>query len=326
MRYILSVLCFCGICFASLTTAHAAPIATGITVSPAIEQISLSQNQSSATYATQITNNTTAQVVISISAEDFTALNQTGSISFYNSNQLSSNNPHGLLNYLSIAYPEVALQPGQSQTVPVTILNANKLAAGGHYAALLFKVSHLASAKGNRITINQVVSSLVFLSTYGQGTQSVTLTTPVTGSLLTTLPQVINAVFVNTGNTQTAPRGYLQILDSSSRIVSQGQINTDSSLILPQSKRLFGLNLIQTKRHLWPGVYLLKIYYRHDGQTTYSVYEQKFLFVNQSIIAVNIAVLLALALLAGKFISSKFGRLVKSKPSKSKTKIPIIFE
>ena len=315
MKYLLllSLVVGCAL-LAGLGKAYATPAVNGITVSPAIQQITLKANQNSAGFTAQVTNNTTSQVVLHISAEDFTSLNQNGGISFYNSGTINTNNPHGLLNFLSIGLTEIALGPHQSQAVPVTILNANQLAVGGHYAALLFKVVGTTNGHGNRVIINQAVSSLIFLSTFGQGTQTTALTTPVIGSVFTSFPHTINAVLSNNGNTQTTPRGYVQILDSSSKVVSQGQINIDSGLILPASKRLFTLNLMQTKKHVWPGIYHLKIYYRHDGQAKYSVYEQKFLFVNGIIALVVIVLIVALLGLVAYIYLPKSLYTVKRQP------------
>ena len=132
-----------GIGFAVIaSTGHAyaaLPKVNGITVSPAIEQLTLNPNQNTASFNEQVTNNTTNPVVLKIGAEDFTYLNQYGGLDFYNSSV--DTNSHGLLDFLSIGFNQVALGPMQSQTIPISILNANKLAVGGHYAALLFKNS-----------------------------------------------------------------------------------------------------------------------------------------------------------------------------------------
>jgi len=302
IKYLLLGLGVCSALLFGSSKAYAAnPVVKGITVSPAIEQIILNPNQNTAGFTVQVTNNTPSQVVLNVSAEDFTTLDQNGGISFYNPTLINTNNPHGLLNFLSIGLSELALTPGQSQTVPISILNANQLAVGGHYSAILFKAAGSTNAHGNKVIINQAVSTLVFLSTYGQGTQTAALTTPVIGSLFTSFPQTINAVFSNTGNTQTTPSGYLQILDSSSRVVSQGQININSSLILPNSKRLFPLPLTQIKKHLWPGVYTLRIYYRHGNQNSYSLYQHRFLYVNGVLVLIIVVVITAIVLLAVRY-------------------------
>jgi hypothetical protein len=194
--------------------------------------------------------------------------------------------------------------------VPITVLNANQLAAGGHYAAIVYKVNGQTTKGSNNVSINQAVSSLVFLSTYGTGTQTTTLQSVISGSLLTNFPSSISLVIQNSGNTQTTPRGNIQIINSKGVVVSQDQINTISSLILPGSNRLFNFPVERTKTHIWPGYYTLKIYYRYDGQVGYNVYQKKFLYVGWPIIAGFVAIIiLLLVFLVRKFIPNKYYRL-----------------
>ena len=277
----------------------------GITVSPSIQQINLSQNQTTETISSEVTNNTASTIAINITAEDFTSLNQTGGINFYNSSQINNKDTHGLVDYIRIPAPTIVLSPGQSQSVPVMIINADKLAPGGHYAALIFKLANLAGAKGNNVLINQAVSSLIFLSTYGHGTQTLSLTNSVIGSITTTLPKTLNLVFENSGNTQTTPSGIVQLLDSSSKLISQTQINTGSSLILPVSDRLFTLNLTQTAKTGWFGLDQLKIMYRHDGQTNYLVYNKRFLYINQGLLTTVVIIGLLIVIFGIRKLSSK---------------------
>ena len=305
-----------GVFLAASLPVLAAPAVKGITVSPAIIQISLSRNQTAATFAGQVTNNTKSAVVLGISAEDFTSLNQTGGISFL-TGKAGSGNPHGLAGSLVIGNPQVALGPGQSQMIPITVQSADKLATGGHYAALTYQLKSVTNPKGNSVAVDQTVSSLIFLTTYGQGTQTTDLTTPVVGSFATALPQNLNIVFGNAGNTQTTPRGLVQILDPAGNVVSQATINVDSGLILPQSERLFNLALTTQgrPRHPRPGLYTLRVMYRHDGQPTYAVYEQRFLFINLPLLVGIIGVLVLVAvLLARKFLPETLLYRLKSKP------------
>jgi hypothetical protein len=316
MKYLFALFSICCIVAATCYTAQAAPaVVKGITVSPAIEQISLSQNQTSATFTSQITNNTTAPVILSIGAKDFTALNETGGVGFLRTSSPDSTS-HGLANSLLITHPQVTLSPGQSQMIPITIQNVNKLASGGHYAALTYKLQNVANGKGNNVSVEQTVSSLIFLSTNGEGTQTSELTTPVIGSFFTTFPKSLNVVFANSGNTQTTPRGVVQILNSSSKVVSQAIVNVDSSLILPQSSRLFNLSLIpQGTVHLSPGIYTLRITYNHDGHKGATIYQQKFLFLNKSIVIVVIfVVLVGVIVLARKFLPSHLYYRIRRQP------------
>jgi len=300
IKLVISLLLFSVVFLIGTGKTHAATTAIkGITVAPAVQQITLQPNQTTADFSVSVTNNTTSSVILAVGAQDFTSLGLNGSLSFYKSNPINTNNKHGLTNYLSIGLPQVALAPKQSQVVPISVINADQMAPGGHYTAITFKITGTSSGKGSKVLINQTVSSLVFLTTAGQGTQTTILHTPLIGAFYPSLPNNISAVFSNNGNTQTTLRGYAQILNSSKEVVSQGQINIDSNLILPSSSRLFTLQLTKVKNHVWPGFYTLKVFYLHDGQTKYSIYTQKFFFLSWwFIIVILIIVMLIIGIIA----------------------------
>jgi hypothetical protein len=285
MKYWLVIIGIGLLCWFGRGTALAAEssVPVGITLSPTIEELTLNQNQTSVNYPLQITNNTNSPVAIHISAQDFTEYNDNGAIDFLNNTVDDTNDPHGLLSALSIGLPELALGPKQTETVPINIINTDLLAPGGHYAALLVSSGNISGLKGNQVGINQSVSSLIFLSTAGEGTQSTELHTPLIGGLFGTFPQTINAVFGNTGNTQTTLRGYVQIFRGKT-LISQNQINTTSGLILPESTRLFQLQVNPPKHYLWPGVYTLVVTYGHDGDATFTVYKQNFLYISSTLV------------------------------------------
>jgi len=278
----------------------ASSITNGITVSPAIQQIALSKNQTTANFKVEVINNTTNQQFITASTQDFTYLNQNGAVSFF-TGTTNINDTHGLVNFISIGLPEVALAPHQSKVIPISIANANKLSDGGHYVAIVFKAYPQNIKKAN-FAIVQAVSSLVFLSTYGGGTQNLSLDTEIISSIDLNLPRQIVTVMGNSGNTQTTPRGYIQILNPEGNLISQTQINVFSSLILPQSKRLLTDSLNPARRFLWPGFYTIKIFYNHDGQTNFSVYQKKIFVITEPFL---IFIIVIIVVLIGWFIRRK---------------------
>jgi hypothetical protein len=290
------LLCMLPLWLATGRSALADPPSSGLTVSPYIEQLTLGQNQNQASYPVTLFNRGSSPVIVRISAVNFTSLNENGGILFLDSKQ-SQHDPFALSGNLTFAYPEVIVGPHQSQTVTVTVANANQLADGGHFASILFTAQGTNIASGNGVVINQASSSLLFLSSSGGGTQNITLTNVALNSWYSSLPTDVDAVFQNKGNTQSSPTGLVQILDSSNSVVAQGQINTGSSLILPESKRLFILSLKQTGGHLRPGFYRLKISYQHVGQQTVTVFEQRFFYFNQSLIIALVFVIAGLVLL-----------------------------
>jgi hypothetical protein len=269
----------------------ASSITNGITVSPAIEQIELSKGQNTANFTVEIINNTNTQQFITASSQDFTYLNENGSLNFFDSTT-DKNDTHGLVNFLKISLPEIALAPHQNKVVPVSIINANTITNGGHYAAIVFKAYPITSKKTN-FSIIQAVSSLVFLTTYGGGTQNLTLDTALISSVDVNLPAQITTVLGNSGNTQSTPRGYIQILNPGGKLISQSQLNIYSALILPQSKRLLVTNINPAHNFLWPGLYTVKIFYNHDGQTNFTVYQRQIIVIPEPFLIVISVIIIA---------------------------------
>ena len=284
------------LCILTLTEAKVSAgsvLASGITASPALEQLKLSVGQSTLVFTTKVTNNTKTTISLDISAQDFTSLNQNGGIDFLTSND----NPHGLSSSIHIGQKQVQLNPGQTQTVTFTITGANTLAAGGHYGAIIYKVLGPNLTPYNTVTVNQAVTTLVFLTTASQGTQELSLTSPPFGRYLSSFPSSVDAVFANNGNTQTAARGLIQVVDSKAKLVSKGILNADSGLILPDSKRLFTVTLQpQTTNYLWPGLYTARILYHYEGQAKLSEVDETFLYISIQQIAITITIFIALPL------------------------------
>lgn len=269
----------------------------GITISPYMEQLVLNKNQTSASYNITVTNNSDSLVLLHLKTVDFTNLNEHGEIGFLTPAQ-TKHDPYSLVNNVSFTYPEIALGANQSESVPIQITNANQLASGGHFGAILFNSNNPTADSGTRVTVNQDSASLLFVSTNGAGTQALSLSTPLINNFYASLPTTINAVFANTGNTQTIPYGLAQIVNDQGTVVAQGQLNTNSNLILPESKRLFMIYLRSTTDHIPPGKYHLILRYRTSSQTGFTTYQQSFLMVNQSYILSTIGIIFVCLLLA----------------------------
>ena len=277
---------------------------SGITISPTIEQINLTNRQSSAHYEIQITNNLKYTATLSVAPQDFSSLNENGGINLIDNKGVGANNPHGLTHNLSLSDSQLVLTSGQVKSVAVTLNNAGSLAAGGDYTAILFKLQALFSPNGNHVTINQGVVSLLFVRTSGNGTQILQSAnpTPLIGSFTTTLPDQFNVLLQNKGNTQSTPEGVIEI-NKGSHTVSQGQLNINSGMVLPQSASLFRVAMVRTSDHEWLGRYMLKLLYAPKGQSGYTVYQKQFIYINKALLGgAVVLVLLAAAFLFRKLI------------------------
>ena len=307
-RLTVSLLCLV-MCFGAAVSAAAAPVA-GITAAPAIQELQAQPGAGTVSFVTSLTNNTGTQVALAVSAQDFTALGQNGSIEFQDQD---SSGTHGLAAHIVADNAVVVLAPGQSREVHIRIVDVDTLSPGGHYAAVVYKA--LGDASGGRATVSLLpaVSTLVFMTTASGGTQSLRLTTPFTPAIRTDVPRAVNLVLTNTGNVQTAARGYVQLLGPGGALHGQGVINVDSGLILPGAQRLFMVNLssVEQRETLWPGTYKIKVYYRYDGEAKYQTYEQSFVLVNLVLVA-GVLVLVVVALVFGLWMAGRTRRhLVK---------------
>jgi hypothetical protein len=273
----------------------ASPPLNGITISPAIEEITALPGQSSYSTSINVTDNTANQVVIAISAEDFTASNYSNSLTFITPGSLNvGGSQHGLAGSIVPGITQLALSPKQTGAVPITIQNINDLQPGGHYAAIIFKSIGVGSnSKSNNVGINQIVSSLIFLSTSEGGTQSVQLSNPDLGSFYFTMPSTLNLVFTNTGNTQTTPRGVI-IIKKGKQEVARGVIGINTSILLPGVSGIYAVNMIKEVSHFSSGKYSIQIQYNTAEQKSTSLYNKQYFYLNYRYIIVVAAIMIVI--------------------------------
>lgn len=288
------------------------PTYNGLVVSPALVQLGLSKGQSSTSFTTEVTNDSSASVTIAVRVDDFTALDTSGTPQFLN-NVARSASPHGLAHWMVPDINQFSLRPEQSKTVSITVADVSSLAPGGHYGAVIFAiVPQAGGSQQNVISANASVSTLVFLTTNNPGTMAISLARPSISSLAFGLPIAVDVVFSNTGDVQTTPRGTVSLLDRNGTEVAQGIINTDSGLILPSTKRLYHVQLVSANRASWPGMYQVRVRYHYDGQTTDAVYTQGLVYIPAPAIAVvGALVLLGAVLVLRRLLPGRFVRVTR---------------
>jgi hypothetical protein len=283
-----------------------------IAVSPAIEQINLKAGQTSTSFTTAITNNNKSPVGIEISMNDFTALNETGSVSFLGTNY-PGNSLHGLAAWMHAATPSISIAPGASQTIPISIPDTRGLAPGGHYGAVIFRVIPTTGSGKGQLSTNEEISTLVFLTTYSGRTQAISLQKPALNSIFTAMPSSLNLVFTSTGNTQTTPHGLVTVLDSKNKEIARGIINVDSGLVLPSTSRLYQVNLRYTKHTFRPGTYHIRISYQAGDIAAAQIYSKSFWYVSRSVIVAVMVIALVIILLV-VYKTGRHYKKYKAKP------------
>lgn len=244
-----------------------------VSLSPSVQDIVLSPAATTVDFKIQLFNNTSQPLEFELRAVDFSTLNQNGGLVFS-----SKPLPQGLAQSLRLSSDKITINGGSVQTVTATIDDATKLSPGGHYGAVVARVVSAQASSGNRVSVQQDLSALLFIQTAGQGTRGLELLQPGLRKWQVVLPQQLPLVFKATGNTQVVPRGIVNI-SRSGQVIMRGQLNNDSAMVLPGSSRLLETNLKGNKYYLLPGKYDLDIEYRYDGSLGTSTYHASFWYV-----------------------------------------------
>ncbi len=279
--------------FLSVQNVSAATISTnGITVSPAIISVDLQKDQASSTFKVKLTNNTSKSISLTVSSLDFKTLNETGGLAFIGSNVAESAKKYSLAAWLITPEEPVTIAAKQTLEVPIVIDNRSDLSPGGHYAAVLYNVNSDSSASGSvKVNVNQVASTLLFVRKIDGATFGVDLNPFRVRFSWWQLPKTIDLSFLNTGNSQTVPRGLVTVSTLSGKEVRRGQINTNSSILLPETSRSYSTPIMKTGSAFMPGLYKVHVTYRTDDISKNKTAAVNFTFVNlPGIIALILAI------------------------------------
>lgn len=252
-------------------------------------------------------NQSSQEQTFRFKAVDFGSLDASGGVAFLGAS--GDQRQYALAEWLAFPQSEIILVPGERKSFQAIIENKEDLSPGGHYGALVFE-SILPSQGGdeNRVAVNQVFSSLIFLKKeggeiYGARFEGVSLP-----KSLLHLPREFDFSLSNTGNIHIVPRGKASVRDPLGREVSRAILNEESAIILPDSKRTYKMRF-DARAFAWvPGRYILQLDYRYDGKEDFSREEEQFFFVPPAF----------LAIVSFIFIAGGYFLLKKSKKKKSK--------
>lgn len=257
-----------------VSTAAAAPSPTpapaGISLAPFEQQVTILPTDDVKSFDVVLTNHTASLQELGLSVRDFGSLNDTGGILLEGSNNYTQK--YGLASWLSLGTDTVVLQPNESRSVLVSVLNRSDLQPGGHYGAVVAAVNSLNDQTGNHVVINQQLLSLVLVNKSGGEHYDLKLAGISQNGNWLQLPNVVKLHFQNPGNVHVIPRGTVKLIGPDGGTVAQGIINDDSSFVLPETFRDIYVPLIPTgSGGLWPGVYRVEADYRYDGISRYAV-------------------------------------------------------
>lgn len=239
---------------------------TGITVTPSMDSITIAETEPEKRLAVMITNNTDSAVALELTTQDFGALEDTGGLFFLGSKPDTSWDNHRLAAWMRVSPGTIHLKPREQQVVTALITDTDTLSPGGHYGAIVAKLT--SSPSNTNLAINQAVSSLFFVNKQGGDVLGMSLQKLQVDIAWWGQPHEVTVSFANTGNTHVVPRGSVRLQDPFKKTIAQGTINQASTALLPNTKQTFTVHLGQSGLPWWPGTYTMRVDYRHDGSDT----------------------------------------------------------
>lgn len=277
--------------FVSPTFARNKPF--GITVSPYIIRIDLAQDPPEETL--YYTNNSSVPATLSLSAQDFTLLEDSYKLKFLDPKE-SQSYQYSLSSWISFENKNVQLNPGEKKGIKVFI-DKDRIPKGSHYATIQAEVVQKNIEKD--IPVKAILSSLLFVRA-ATGKEYETGSILALRPLMDTIefPEKIRIRFEDSGNVDVTPYGLIQVYDPLGNLIGKGVLNQDSSIVLPESIRNFDTSIILYQKVLLPGFYTAtaSIHYGKTNQkltATVKFFSQgMFDFVKIGLIIAGIAVLL----------------------------------
>jgi hypothetical protein len=289
-----------GLVAVSLVASHGAAASQaqaprGITVTPAFQQVEISSSETEHPVSFTITNNEPSAQTINLSAADFNTLNETGGLLFVGTNPTALQKKYGLAKWLGLDQQQITLAPKQTAAVQAKVLNLPDLKPGGHYGALMLALNNASSGnRKNNVALHPIASSLLFVTKLGGDTHKLGLQAVDIKRSIFSLPGSVTLRFHNDGNTHVVPRGSVRLIDSNGTLLRKGVINENSSIILPETSRLYYVPLKQITSSSRLGHYIIKVDFRFDGTSQFRSFLKNLIYIPLGKI-VSFLVLLAAA-------------------------------
>jgi hypothetical protein len=278
----------------------------GITISPAFQDVTLTQEKDAETFKFSVTNNTSEPHEFSLSVVDFGSLDESGGVLFVGETERKLNYHYGLSSWVTLERDRLVVEPKRTETVKVSVINKESLSPGGHYGAVM--LSPVSSTeRPTKVQINQVLSSLLFVRKQGGEIYNFGLKSYEAEGHIFKIPDEAQFRFQNAGNVHIVPRGTVTVTDPKGRLVKRGIINTGSAIILPESFRQVKDKLESVGVAWLPGTYTMTVAYRIDGQDAAKTLTSSYFYISFWYV-IGVVLLFAVAIMM--VVSKRFRRFI----------------
>ena len=271
MKYLLVLACIAICCYWLIPSVKAADN-QGIAVSPSIIRLDL--NESSPTASLTYTNNTEQTIELNFRKQNFDQLDINGGEVNFLDPPNDQNYRYALASWINFDRQQISLSPNESAALNFDI-EADKLSAGAHYAAIIADISQ--PDNKNSLNINGALSSLIFVRSKSDKQQeSATINQVLRQPDDWQWPDKVITRLNNTGDVELIPSGLIEIKDSNGQLVAKGIINEGSVIVLPQSIRQLDSPIKTFSKLLLPGYYDINLRLKYGKSEELINYSTRF--------------------------------------------------
>lgn len=221
---------------------------TGLAIEPPFHELLLTATESSLVHKVNVSNTSDQAVTLEILATDIQQYDAAGRVIL--DTKPVGGESYTLAPYITIPQSRITIPAQTTATISATVTNSPDLRAGGHYAALIVK------ALPSLETTQQVLpglSSFILLRKTGDERIALSLKSHslISSAVRLRMPQQIELVLANEGNTHVIPRGRVVVKGPGNTLVMSGIVNEDSQFVFPATERTMTVPLTTTG-HVWP--------------------------------------------------------------------------
>lgn len=182
-------------------------------------------------------------LIVSGQVNDFVAAGEDGTPKILLDEEAEADNPYSLRRWVA-PLPELRLEPGELQDLPVTINVPANASPGGYYGVVRF-TARAPEVEGQGVSLSASLGTLILVQVKGDAKQSMEIEEFAVskddkiGKLFTAAPLDFIVRAKNTGNVHLQPTGQIIIKDTFGKTVAGVNVNLDKSNVLPSSIRRF---------------------------------------------------------------------------------------
>jgi len=217
------------------STAASAQEVESIRIQPAIVEDRVDPG-SRYEFRLRVTNNSDAEKVYYLGAEDIQGVDDRGAPIFTENGEPTE---YELSTWIRIPQESVTVGAGQSQEVPFSVEVPQDASPGSHFAGVFFDLRP-PKLRTSGASIGMRVASIVSLRIAGEVVEEARLRELSTDKLIYNDPMVtFNVNVENTGNVLVRPHGLIKVANMFGKEVASIRVNDSLGALFPMSQRIF---------------------------------------------------------------------------------------